>query len=103
MSEAGSLSTEADGSRTSPPSPGRGAAEAELERVAAAERRDRGVTGRGGDTRGRGVKCREWQLFSLCSRYYYHGVLLSNLALIVPKPSKPGPYTKRWLLHGFTF
>ena len=58
VSEAGSLSTEADGSRTSPPSPGRGAAEAELERVAAAERRDRGVTGRSGDTRGRGVKCR---------------------------------------------
>ena len=57
MSEAGSLSTEADGSRTSPPSPGRGAAEAELEREAAAERRDRGVTGRSGDTRGRGVKC----------------------------------------------
>ena len=43
MSEAGSLSTEADGSRTSPPSPGRGAAEAELEEG-----------GRRGETRPRG-------------------------------------------------
>ena len=43
VSEAGSLSTEADGSRTSPPSPGRGAAEAELEEG-----------GRRGETRPRG-------------------------------------------------